>query len=61
MKYKIVKSDPTIDTLEDFENQVNEYMEIGWKLQDGIVILSVEIGDKNRLGTQFFQTMHKQD
>lgn len=57
MKYKLLKSNPYNDTLKDFENQVNEYMAKGWQPQGGVVILPVNVEDKNSLGAQFIQAM----
>jgi len=59
MNYKIIKSDPTSDTLQDFEKQVNEYTQDGWKPQGGIVVLPVDTGDKHSLATQLLQAIYK--
>jgi len=59
MEYKIIKSDPYSDNVEDFEKLVNSYLENGWELQGGIVLLPVDTNDKKSLSTQFIQTVFK--
>ncbi|CAA6807385.1 MAG: Unknown protein [uncultured Sulfurovum sp.] len=61
MTYKILKSDPYKDSIEDFEEAVNKYLKDGWEPTGGIYMRDVYQKSSGVEFTQFFQSITKVD